>query len=56
MPLLPDRPQQVIAGAIFGTEENYEFLNGQKIDILLKYPSYDKEQTKDFRENPFYPA
>lgn len=54
MPLLPDRPQQVIADAIFGTEENYEFLNGQKIDALLKYPSYDKEQTKDFRENPFY--
>ena len=28
---------------IFGTEEIYEFLNGRKIEALLKYPSYDKE-------------
>lgn len=35
-------------------EIDKQFLNGQKIDALMKYPSYDKEQTKDFRENPFY--
>lgn len=54
MPLLPGKPQQVIADAIFGTEENYEFLDAEKMEALLKYPSYDKEQTKEFRESPFY--
>lgn len=52
--LLPKVPGEIITDAIFGTEENYEFLAGEKIEALLKYPSYDKEQTKEFKENPFY--
>lgn len=54
IPLLPDKPKQVIADAIFGTEENYGFLDAQKIGSLLKYPSYDKEQTTKFRANSFH--
>lgn len=41
--LLLDKPQKGIVDTIFGTEEIYEFLNGRKIEALLKYPSYDKE-------------
>ena len=33
MPLLPGKPQQVIADAIFGTEENYEFLDAEKMGL-----------------------
>ncbi len=53
-PLLSKIPRQVITDAISGTEENYEFLAGEKMEVLLKYPSYDKEQKKEFKENPFY--
>ena len=54
LPTLPGKVTQVIADAIFGTEENYEFLETEKIESLLKYPSYDKEQTKQFKENLFH--
>jgi transposase len=52
--LMPKNPDRVIADAIFGTEENYEFLDTEKVESLLKYPSYDKEQTKEFKENIFH--
>lgn len=54
LPLLPQKVAQVVADAAFGTEENYEFLEAEKIEALLKYPSYDKEQEKSFKENSFH--
>jgi transposase len=53
--LLPHQPGVVVADAIFGTEENYEYMAGKEnIDDMLKYPSYDKEQEKSFKENLFH--
>lgn len=54
LPLLPQKVAQVVADAAFGTEENYEFLEAEKIEALLKYPTYDKEQEKSFKENSFH--
>lgn len=54
LPTLPGKVTKVVADAIFGTEENYEFLEKEKIESLLKYPSYDKEQTKQFKEDLFH--
>ena len=50
---MPGKVKRVIADAIFGTEENYELLEDEKISGLLKYPSYDKEQEKKFKDNIF---
>jgi Transposase and inactivated derivatives len=45
------RTALVVADAIFGTEENYTYLNDKGIGSLLKYPLYDKEATLEFKNN-----
>jgi hypothetical protein len=42
----------VVADAIFGTEENCTYLDESETGSLLKYPSYDKEATHVFKNNP----
>lgn len=49
----PATPQNIIADAIFGTEQNYELLEAQDIGNYLKYPSFHNEQKKSYRNNPF---
>ena len=49
----PQLPKAIIADSIFGTEQNYELLEGMKVESYLKFPSFHSEQTKKFRENPF---
>lgn len=39
--------------SIFGTEENYEYLEKHMIGNFLKYPSFHPEQKKKYKENPF---
>lgn len=51
--LHPRKIIRVIADAGFGTEENYDYLEKEKIKNLMKYPSYDKENSKAFKENIF---
>jgi hypothetical protein len=53
LPLMPHKPDAVIADAGFGTEENHEYLAGKEIDDLLKFPSYEKERQKNFKEDIF---
>jgi transposase len=55
LPLLPCLPDVVVADAAFGTEENDQYMDDKdRPDGLLKYPSYDKEQTKSVKENIFH--
>jgi hypothetical protein len=54
MPLQPATIKTVVADSIFGTEENYNYLENKEIEALLKFPSYDKEQTKAFKETIFH--
>jgi transposase len=49
----PKLPENIVADAIFGKEENYELLEGKEINSYLKYPSFHKEQTIKYRNNPF---
>lgn len=49
----PFAPDRVIADSIFGTEQNYELLEGREIENYLKFPAYHSEQTKKYENNPF---
>jgi transposase len=49
-------PKKVIADAIYGSEENYDFMALHKIDAYVKYNYYYKEQSNEFRNNPFMVA
>ena len=44
---------EVIADAGYGSEENYEMMEGKNIDAYVKYNYYDKEKTRGHRHNPF---
>jgi hypothetical protein len=46
-------PQKVIADAGYGSEENFAFMTQNQIDAYVKYNHYNKEQTNDFKNNPF---
>ena len=48
------RPASIMADSIFGTEQNYQLLEGQEINSYLKYPSFHREQTRKHKEDPFF--
>lgn len=48
------RPAVVVADAGYGSEENYEYLEAQKIEGYVKYNYFDKQQKKTKTDkNPF---
>lgn len=46
-------PENINADSIFGTEENYEVLEGKEINNYVKFPSFHKEERKTHRTEPF---
>jgi transposase len=46
-------PENLVADAGYGSEENYQFLEDNNIDAYVKYNYFHKEQTKKWGENPF---
>lgn len=49
-------PQVVVADAGYGSEENYQFLETQKIEGYVKYNLFDKRQSaKYLKKHPFIP-
>lgn len=44
------KPKTVIADSGYGSEENYAHCEKEKIETLIKYNTFDKEQTKAWRE------
>ncbi|HEU5146307.1 MAG TPA: IS1182 family transposase [Chryseosolibacter sp.] len=46
-------PASITADSIFGTEENYQLLEGSQIESYLKYPTFHNEGTKKFKEDIF---
>jgi transposase len=48
-----ETPRAVIADAGYGSLENYEFLEQNHIEAYVKFPYFDKEQTKAYSEDPF---
>ncbi|MBA4055641.1 MAG: transposase [Marivirga sp.] len=46
-------PATITADSVFGTEENYQFLESKEVRAYLKYPLFHKEQSRRFREDPY---
>lgn len=46
-------PASITADSIFGTEENYQFLESKEVTAYLKYPLFHKEQGRKFKEDPY---
>jgi transposase len=46
-------PISITADSIFGTEQNYQLLDGSEIESYLKYPAFHSEGTKKFKEDIF---
>jgi len=47
-------PDAIVADSIFGTEENYELLQGKEIENYMKFPTYHSEQTRKHQQNKFH--
>lgn len=47
-------PTEICADAGYGSEENYEYLEGKEVEAFVKYNYFHKEQKdKKFKDNPF---
>jgi len=46
-------PKNVIADSAYGSEENYAYINQEKVGNYLKYNSFGKEQRSRYKPNPF---
>jgi hypothetical protein len=45
-------PETLVADAGYGSEENYEYLEKNKIEAYVKYQYFHKEQSKKWRTDP----
>lgn len=45
------RPKTVIADAGYGGEENYEYLQDQQMEAIVKYSTYHKEKSKRWKND-----
>lgn len=45
--------KEVVADAAYGSEENYEMLEGKEIEAYVKYNYFHKEQKRNMKNNPF---
>jgi len=46
-------PENIIADAGYGSEENYEYIENNELGDFVKYNYFHKEQTKKFKEDKF---
>lgn len=47
-------PERLIADAAYGSEENYVKLEEKHISALIKYHTYEKENTRKVKKNPHH--
>jgi len=47
-------PNTITADSIFGTEENYQLLEGAEINSYLKYPTFRRDETPKFKKDIFH--
>jgi transposase len=47
--------KDIVADAGYGSEENYEMLEGKEVKAYVKYNYFHKEQKKKIKNNPFVP-
>lgn len=48
-------PQTGVADSGYGSEENYRFMQENRIEAFVKYNYFHKEQGPRYRPNPFHP-
>ena len=46
-------PKNVIADSAYGSEENYAYINQERVGNYLKYNTFGKEQRPRYKPNPF---
>lgn len=46
-------PSAVVADAGYGSEENYAYLESEGVEAFVKYNTFDREQSKKYRDDPF---
>jgi hypothetical protein len=46
-------PKKEVTDSGYGSEENYESLQGNEIEAFVRYPLFHAEQKKAFKNNPF---
>ena len=46
-------PEAVIADAGYGSEENYEWLEGHDVTAFVKYNTFHKEKSRAYQKDPF---
>lgn len=46
-------PSVIVADAGYGSEENYEYLEGKSIPAYVKYNTFHKEKRRAWRKDPF---
>lgn len=51
--LYKELPDQIVADAGYGSEENYLFLEQKEIDGYVKYNHFDREQKRKKKKDPF---
>ena len=49
----PLQPKRIIADSIFGTEQNYELIQGLELENFMKFPTFHKEESKKSWSDPF---
>jgi len=50
---LGEKPKAAITDAGYGSQENYAYLENQKIAAVVKYGTYQKEKSKKWKEDSF---
>jgi len=48
--------QEIIADAGYGSEENYEYLEAERVEAYIKYNTFEKERKKSWAKNIFHPS
>jgi transposase len=46
-------PEKINADAAYGNEENYAYVEKERVDNYLKYVGFDRQQKPRYRPNPF---
>lgn len=48
------KPKALVADAGYGSEENYQYLDNNRIDAYIKYNTFEKEKTEKWTRDPYH--
>ena len=47
-------PKRIVTDAGYGSEQNYDYIEGLGIENYIKYPGFFREQKRSFKQNAFH--